>query len=86
MKQKAAVLALCFTTLIYLVLTVWAAVSDAAGRREAPVAMAVVLSCVNAGWFLSPYLTNASAGILGDGGPASDFCRPGSWRLCRGRS
>lgn len=60
------------------------AVSDAAGRWEAPAAMAVVLTCVNVGYFLSPYLTNTLSSVLGDGGSASAFLWTGVLALLAG--
>lgn len=45
------------------------AISDAAGQADAPVATAIVLTCVNVGYFISPYLSAPLARLLGGGSP-----------------
>lgn len=47
------------------------AISDAAGQAAAPVATAIVLTCVNIGYFLSPYVSAPLARLLGGGAPAA---------------
>jgi MFS family permease len=47
------------------------AISDAAGQANAPVATAIVLTCVNVGYFLSPYLSGPLARLAGDGSPGA---------------
>jgi len=53
------------------------AISDAAGTSDAPTATAVVLTCVNLGYFISPYVTGPLGSLLG-GGCAAPFAAAGA--------
>lgn len=52
------------------------AIFDAAGSHHAPTATAIVLTCVNVGYFVSPYVTEPLGRLLG-GGSAAAFTAAG---------
>lgn len=70
--------AFLFSALGIALFTPWlmTAISEAAGRTDAPVATAVVLTCVNVGYFVSPAVTGPVGSLLG-GGSAAAFAGTG---------
>ncbi len=57
-----------------------AAISDAAGSHHAPTATAIVLTCTNVGYFVSPYVTGLLGRLFG-GGSAAAFTAAGAASL-----
>jgi len=72
-NQAGAAIAFVCSALGISLFTPWlmTAISDAAGTADAPVATALVLTVVNVGYFVSPYLSAALGNLLGGGTPAA---------------
>ena len=77
-----AVIAFLAGALATALFTPWlmTAISDAAGSHHAPTATAIVLTCVNVGYFVSPYVTEP-LGLLFGGGSAAAFAAAGTASL-----
>lgn len=73
-----AIIAFCASALGIALFTPWlmTAIYDAACAQQAPIATAIVLTTVNVGYFVSPYVTAPLGRLLG-GGSAASFSAAG---------